>query len=618
MSFLRVRRRFSHYRKASKFLLAVLTCLLMAAHTPSLQSVIIPRVYSDSSDGWTYSWGGGSHSDTVLTVGDDITNNYGRSFVKFSLSGISGTLSFARLYLYVFQSIVDGIGYASGSLPNPRLGDCQVIHIDDYGTLDGSDFNAPSIGNDPGVLISGTATPNVGYVSIDVTAAMQDDIYDGRTFSSFMIKLATDTDSDGKLDNWYFYASEQSGIDKDPYIGYFLAPTPTRPLFHPDTEFWFTWYDKVDTEICNIHFVNTGTSEATVTVYIDGSSMGSFTLDAGLSTYRNYAVNNGPVQVVGTQALWVTKRVVGWGGFKEVYGLPDDAASKDIYYTWYDFASPGVTSDRIYLTNPSASSTATAQIYIGGSLEGAVTLNPGESKYEEFLGVIDGPVHITSDIPIYSTQLVIGWSDFDEIVGTPSWYVSKEHYFTWYDLAGASIDNIHIINLGASTATINIWIAGILKTSTPITLPSGEQTYVNYPGVVGGPVHIVSDQPIRVTQRIVGWGGFKEVFSVPAELLASAYYFTWYDWASPPVTWDALHFMNPSATQTAHITIWIGGANMGTATLPPGQAGYATFQSTINGPVLITSDIPIMATQRILGWSSFEETIGMEWTTLIT
>jgi len=243
-----------------------------------------------------------------------------------------------------------------------------------------------------------------------------------------------------------------------------------------------------------------------------------------------------------------------------------------------------------------------------------VTLSSGESKFEVFQGVINGPVRIMSDLPILSTQLVIGWSDFDEIVGTPSWYVSTEHYFTWYDLAGASIDNIHIINPSASTAHVDIWIAGVLKTTTPITLLSGAQTYVNYAGVIGGPVRIVSDQPIRVTQRIVGWGGFKEVFSVPSELLASGYYFTWYDWASPSVTWDALHFMNPSTTQTAHITVNIGGVVMGTVTLTPGQADYRTYQGTINGPILITSDIPIMATQRILGWSSFEETIGMQWT----
>jgi hypothetical protein len=72
--------------------------------------------------------------------------------------------------------------------------------------------------------------------------------------------------------------------------------------------------------------------------------------------------------------------------------------------------------------------------------------------------------------------------------------------------------------------------------------------------------------------------------------------------------------MNPSSTQTAHITVKIGGIERGTLTLPPGQANYVAYQGTINGPVLITSDIPIMTTQRILGWSSFEEILGVQWT----
>jgi len=996
----------------------ILPLLLIGLIFFASSSTIMPEakaspgiIYSDSSDG-EVNPGGESTVVFYFVVGDYYYNVRVQSFVKFSLTGISGTLASARLYLYVFRSYKDDVEDLTSPLTNPGLGDCLVRHIADYGTLGAGDLDAPSIGNDPGVLIPGSgagSTPNIGYVSIDIRAAMQDDIDHGRAWSAFMIKLATDTDNDGRNDYWLFYASEQTGTSQDPYVEYTFAPlhwtqvnangfddannawvgswhefkgqiyiglnnfytgievcsssdgvnwnqvggdgfgdpnnvfledfeqfqcelyasietagppqvarifrssdgiswhqigsdglgdvtnyfarlysfgsyltaftgnaitgmeiwtwdgsswtqrmtngidgdannveslpvgefngylyistansvsgaelwrssngvdwaqvnndgfdgdshniyvqsmqefngylyaatyndatgfelwrsftgtswsrvggdgfgdnynyrgrlivfkyelyliadnwdwtpSPSVPatgvevwrssdgttwsqvnadgfngdqynrsgypivggdylyvatrndatgaevwrssdgttwsqvnddgfgdsnnngpwarfvfknrlyvasdndvtgvevwrldepvlasLFHPHTEFWFTWYDKLDTEICNIHFVNTGTSTATIYVYIAGPQVDSFTLGAGLSTYRNYAVNNGPVHIVSDQPLWVTKRVVGWGGFKEVYGLPGDVASTDVYYTWYDYASPGVTTAEIYLTNPNAHVPATAQIYISGSLMDTVTLVPGESRHETFLGIINGPVRIMSDQPIYSTQLVIGWSDFDEIVGTPSWYVSNEHYFTWYDSVGASIDNIHIVNPSAyRIATINIYIAGVLRTTTPITLAPETTVYRNYPGVIGGPVRIVSDQPIRVTQRIVGWGGFKEVFSVPAELLASSYYFTWYDWASPPVTWDALHFMNPSATQTAHITVRIGGIVMGTPlTLAPGQADYRTFQGIINGPILITSDIPIMATQRILGWSSFEETIGMQWT----
>jgi hypothetical protein len=104
----------------------------------------------------------------------------------------------------------------------------------DYGLLGAGDFNALSIGNDPGVLLADEATPNIGYVSIDVRAAMQDDIYYGRAFSAFMIRMATDTDNDNGMDEWYFRTSERTGTSEDPYIEYTsTAPTPTptpRPV----------------------------------------------------------------------------------------------------------------------------------------------------------------------------------------------------------------------------------------------------------------------------------------------------------------------------------------------------------------------------------------------------
>ena len=104
---------------------------------------------------------------------------------------------------------------------NSGLGDCQIIHIDDYETLDPTDFGASSIGNDPGVLIGSAETPNVGYISIDVTAAMQDDINHRRAFTAFMIKLSTDTDYDGMVDTLTFGSSE-SGATRAPYIEYSL------------------------------------------------------------------------------------------------------------------------------------------------------------------------------------------------------------------------------------------------------------------------------------------------------------------------------------------------------------------------------------------------------------
>ena len=179
-------------------------------------------VYSDLSDGYVES--GGFAFDLVddMRTGDKENNQYRQSFVKFSLAGITG-VDAATLYIYVQTSWRDSVEDNTSPLANPGLGDCVVRHIGDYGTLDFGDLDSSSIGNDPGVLIGGSGTPNVGYVSIDVTAAMQDDIANGRAFSTFMIRLTTNTDSDSQWDEWIFRTSNNGDTDQDPYIDYTAA-----------------------------------------------------------------------------------------------------------------------------------------------------------------------------------------------------------------------------------------------------------------------------------------------------------------------------------------------------------------------------------------------------------
>jgi hypothetical protein len=166
-------------------------------------------INADPSDGVVTSTGGINDSGNSFWVGDEASppNAVLRSFVKFSLAGVPEKISSVTLKLNLL--------YSYGGAVNIGLGDCLVIHIDDFDTLDPTDFNAPSIGNDPGVLFSGSINPSIGYVSIDVTSAMQDDIDNGRAFTSFMIKMAIDTDGDGEVDRWHF-----ASIDGANSIGY--------------------------------------------------------------------------------------------------------------------------------------------------------------------------------------------------------------------------------------------------------------------------------------------------------------------------------------------------------------------------------------------------------------
>jgi len=221
--------------KLAEFILpTLLIAVFLVAPTISSVKASPDIVFSDALDGNVSSSGTAAAGTPGIAVGDAPGNIYWRGFFKFSLSGVSGTLSSARMYVYVFYSLLNGVQDLTDPLDNPGLGDCQVIHIDDYGTLDSGDFNAPSIGNDPGILVSGSATPNIGYLSIDVKAAMQDDINKGRSFSSFMIKMATDTDIDNLYDYWSFGASESAGTaGVPPYIEYDRAPAAVGGVFVP-------------------------------------------------------------------------------------------------------------------------------------------------------------------------------------------------------------------------------------------------------------------------------------------------------------------------------------------------------------------------------------------------
>jgi hypothetical protein len=74
-------------------------------------------------------------------------------------------------------------------------------------------------------------------------------------------------------------------------------------------------------------------------------------------------------------------------------------------------------------------------------------------------------------------------------------------------------------------------------------------------------------------------------------------------------SWNAIHIINPSASD-AQVEVYVGGQLLSTLTVHAGEATYLTYPGLITGPVRVVSDVPIMMSQRILGWQSFEETIG--------
>jgi hypothetical protein len=82
---------------------------------------------------------------------------------------------------------------------------------------------------------------------------------------------------------------------------------------------------------------------------------------------------------------------------------------------------------------------------------------------------------------------------------------------------------------GSQEADVDIYIAGRLMGTYRI--PSGGRVTPQYPGVMDGPVRVVSRNgvPIFVSQRVHYGGSFNEVMGYPSDQLTTEYWFPWYD-----------------------------------------------------------------------------------------
>jgi len=390
---------------------------------------------------------------------------------------------------------------------------------------------------------------------------------------------------------------------------------PGQRYFHTSSEFWFSYYDLVYAGYDAICVLNLGWTAATVHIYFPGLGYtDTFSMNSGAEVMRSYSgKRGGPVHIwtdnPSEDILWVTQRVLGWSGFQEILGSSEDSASTKLSWTWYDFGS-SVSGANIFVLNP-GSQTASVQIYVHGVLKTNTQIGAGQELITSYPGVTDGPVELVSSQPVLASQRCVtnygGTQDFDEIIGMPYSDSFIESWFTWYDSKGTSADNIHMVNHGSSTASVSIYIHGQLQSGCPFSIAPGAEVYKSYSGKSDGPVKVVSTQPLLVTQRIVGWNGFKEVFGTSSSLMAPMWWFTWYD-NSAGLAW--IHVVNPTQT-AATVRVYIAGVNYGPYTVNPGTDWYFYQSGIASGPVAVYSNTAISATIRTTAFSSFVETLGV-------
>src|SRR5205814_1399269 len=210
-------------------------------------------------------------------------------------------------------------------------------------------------------------------------------------------------------------------------------------------------------------------------------------------------------------------------------------------------------------------------------------------------------------------------STVDLIVTTPSGtssisisdqftFTGMTSYFQWFDLASAGMvnDNVHLINAGGSLAHVTITMPGARGIN--LTVDASAEIHATFgSGFVGGPVMVNADQPVRASQRVQYYQTFNEVWAENATQAATTSYINWFDKASAGMYNDNIHLLNRRSV-CAPVAVRLPGASAVKATVDAGAEVYVNLpQGTIGGPVTVNSTQPVLASQRVQYYQTFNE-----------
>ena len=377
---------------------------------------------------------------------------------------------------------------------------------------------------------------------------------------------------------------------------------------------YLNWYDKASPGVLgdNVHILNSGATASTGCGMVSGKAVAPWTASAGQEMYVTMPAGTigGPVVVTVTSgpAVLASQRVQFNQSFNEVWAASAAQAATTSYFNWFDKATRGMLNDNIHVLNPGGTA-ADVTVELSGAVSQLLSVAPGAEAYATFpAGSIGGPVKVTSSQPVLAAQRVQYNQTFNEVWALNPAQASATGYFNWYDKASPGMlnDNVHLLNPGTTSADVTVSLAGAAPRS--VSVGPGAETYVSFPqGTIGGPVTVTATQPVLASQRVQYYSSFNEVPALIAAKAATMSYINWYDKASAGMVNDNIHLLNPG-NASATVTVSLPGAAAQVVAVAPGAEVYVTFPSgTIGGPVTISSDQPVLASQRVQYYQTFNE-----------
>ena len=344
------------------------------------------------------------------------------------------------------------------------------------------------------------------------------------------------------------------------------------PVEQLSTEYWFPWYNNLDTASMDQGFriANVDTTTHTIRVFLGNTQVGSdISLTGGGSTRVAYGVNNGPIRIVcvscnpanSNDKIIAALRVI-WQepgsrfSYSEMMGLPKEQLSTEYWFPWYNNAAINSMDQGFRIANISPSETNTIEVWAGANQLDSFSLAAGASTRVGY-DVDNGPIRITcttctnTNYDQILAALRVIWkepgfrSSYSEMMGLPKEQLSNEYWFPWYNNAVVnSMDQgFRIANVStAEENTVEVWVDGN-KVDT-LFLATETSIRVGY-NVDNGPIRILcttctntSYDQILVALRVI-WkepgyrSSYSEMMGLPVEQLSTEYWFPWYNFAVP-------------------------------------------------------------------------------------
>ena len=131
-------------------------------------------------------------------------------------------------------------------------------------------------------------------------------------------------------------------------------------------------------------------------------------------------------------------------------------------------------------------------------------------------GTIGGPVTLSSTQPVLASQRVQYYASFNEVWAESAAQAATTSYINWFDKASPGMfnDNIHLLNPGATSATVTVSLPG--AASQMATVAAGAEAFVSFPaGTIGGPVKVTvnSGPAVFASQRVQYYSSFNEIWA---------------------------------------------------------------------------------------------------------